>query len=72
MDALIRVPKVLQDAKQTERSFKGKCDSASTHKRLYFKTMRKKGRLTLHVRRLVHISQVSSGFSEKSMSVQLH
>ena len=29
---------------------------------LYFKTMRMQGRLTLHVRRLVHISQVSSVF----------
>ena len=41
-------------------------------KRLYFKTMRMQGRLTLHVRRLVHISQVSSVFSEKSMLEQLH
>ena len=32
------------------------------HKWLYFKTMRMQGRLTLHVRRLVHISQVSSVF----------
>ena len=39
---------------------------------LYFKTMRMQGRLTLHVRRLVHISQVSSVFSEKSMLEQLH
>ena len=29
-------------------------------------------RLTLHVRILVHISQVSGVFFEKSMSVQLH
>ena len=29
---------------------------------LYFKTMRMQGRLTLHVRRLVHISQVSGVF----------
>ena len=32
------------------------------HKWLYFKTMRMQRRLTLHVRRLVHISQVSSVF----------
>ena len=30
------------------------------------------GRLTLHVRRLVHISQVSGVFLKESMSVQLH
>ena len=31
-------------------------------KRSYFKTMRMQGRLTLHVHRLVHISQVSGVF----------
>ena len=37
-------------------------------KRLHFKTMRKRGRLTLHVRRLVHISQVSGVFLKSNVS----